>query len=138
MARANGLAFSCRERAANHLQKAHDLARAAVGWNFHDRTQSLLTFETHTPSQLSPFWYHSITVDQKLRPHSPLEMIIPCWNLVPNHTRLPHWRQGLLDAPDPDQKAHDVVVIGLVDLTRACFDRGSYATSRYSNDCCSH
>ena len=90
------------------------------------------------PSQLSPFWYHSITVDQKLRPDTPLEMIIPCWNLVPNYTRLPHWRQGALDAPDPDQKAHYVVVIGLVDLTGAYFDGGSYATSRYSNDCCSH
>src|SRR6266540_6293264 len=29
----NGLPFSCRERAADHLQKANDLARAAVGWN---------------------------------------------------------------------------------------------------------
>jgi hypothetical protein len=29
----NGLAFSCRERAANCLQKTNDLAREAVGCN---------------------------------------------------------------------------------------------------------
>jgi hypothetical protein len=29
----NGLAFSCRERAADHLQKANDLAREAVNCN---------------------------------------------------------------------------------------------------------
>jgi hypothetical protein len=29
----NGLAFSCRERAANKCQKAHDLAREAVNCN---------------------------------------------------------------------------------------------------------
>jgi hypothetical protein len=27
------LAFSCRERAADHLQNANDLAREAVSWN---------------------------------------------------------------------------------------------------------
>jgi len=31
--RPNGLAFSCRERAGNHIQKANDLARAAVCCN---------------------------------------------------------------------------------------------------------
>jgi len=29
----NGLAFSCRERAADHLQRADDLAREAVNCN---------------------------------------------------------------------------------------------------------
>ena len=31
--RPNGLAFSCRERDANHLKKPHDLAREAVNCN---------------------------------------------------------------------------------------------------------
>jgi len=125
----NGMAFSCRERATTSCQNVNDLVREAVGWNFRDGTQSLLTRETPTPYEPSPIWYHSITVDQKLRPDTPLEMIIPCWNLVPNHTRLPHWRHRTTRADDPDQKAYNVVVIGLVDLTLVCFDGGSYATS---------
>jgi hypothetical protein len=36
-------------------QKSSDLARRkAVSWNFYDRTQSLLTRETHTPSAPAP------------------------------------------------------------------------------------
>jgi hypothetical protein len=119
------LPFSCRERTGKSLQKTTILRAERVRWNFHDGTQSLLTRETHTPYTSSPIWYHSITVGQKLRPDPPLEMIIPCWNLVPNHTRLPHWRHRTTRADDPDQKAYDVVVIGLVDLTLACFDGGS-------------
>jgi hypothetical protein len=33
MVQPNGLAFSCRERAAEHLQKTNDLAREAVSCN---------------------------------------------------------------------------------------------------------
>jgi hypothetical protein len=37
----------------NNCQNTNDLAREAVGWNFHDRTRSLLTRETVTPSTVS-------------------------------------------------------------------------------------
>jgi hypothetical protein len=82
----------------------NDLAREAVGWNFHDRKRSLLTRETLSPSWSALMRYYSSTVDQQFRPDPPLEMIIPCWNMVPNHAGLPHWWQDVLGVTDPDQK----------------------------------
>ena len=93
-----------RARRNSTHQKPDDLAREAVGWNFHDRKRSLLTRETLSPSRSALMRYYSSTVDQQFRPDTPLEMIIPCWNLVPNHTRLPHWRQGALALLTPIRK----------------------------------
>jgi hypothetical protein len=42
----NGLAFSCRERAADHLQKPNDLAREAVNCNHPSDTPYVSTAET--------------------------------------------------------------------------------------------
>src|SRR3954471_15254929 len=56
-------------RARRHTcQKPHDLARAAVGWNFHDRKRSLLTRETLSPSRSALMRYYRSTVDQQFSP----------------------------------------------------------------------
>jgi len=108
----NGLAFSCRERAGQSLSKTLR-SRARSGRLELPRPHAVAPHQRN-PYAITPiaFVYHTISVDQQFRPDPPLEMIIPCWNMVPNHAGLPHWWQNALGVTDPDQKGHAVVVIG--------------------------
>ena len=83
----NGMAFSCRKRAAQASIKKRAILRAKRSTATSHALWSLLTRETVLVSAFSAI----LLVRQKLRPDTALERASPHCNMVPDHVRLLYW-----------------------------------------------